>query len=63
MLIERVPFELESISSEVGFRVLGFDIDAAKAAAIESGTSYLLHIPDCAVAAARGGDDRGLAAR
>jgi len=43
--------------------VLGFDIDAAKAAAIESGTSYLLHIPDCAVAAARGGDDRGLAAR
>jgi hypothetical protein len=39
MLIERVPFELESISSEVGFRVPGFDIDAAKAAAIESGTS------------------------
>jgi UDP-N-acetyl-D-glucosamine dehydrogenase len=28
--------------SEAGFRVLGFDIDAAKAAAIESGRSYLL---------------------
>ncbi len=45
--------------AEAGFRVLGFDIDAAKAAAIESGRSYLLHIPDCAVAAARG---RGLEA-
>jgi len=43
--------------SEAGFRVLGFDIDATKAAAIASGRSYLLHIPDGAVAAARG---RGL---
>src|SRR5438094_7718471 len=40
--------------SEAGFRVLGFDIDAIKAAAIASGRSYLLHIPDGAVAAARG---------
>ena len=40
--------------SEAGFRVLGFDIDATKAAAIASGRSYLLHIPDGAVAAARG---------
>src|SRR4051812_17224647 len=40
--------------AEAGFRVIGFDIDANKAAAIESGKSYLLHIPDCAVAAARG---------
>jgi UDP-N-acetyl-D-glucosamine dehydrogenase len=40
--------------AEAGFRVIGFDIDADKAAAIESGRSYLLHIPDCAVAAARG---------
>jgi UDP-N-acetyl-D-glucosamine dehydrogenase len=45
--------------AEAGFRVIGFDIDADKAAAIESGKSYLLHIPDCAVAAARG---RGLEA-
>ena len=45
--------------SEAGFRVLGFDIDATKAAAIASGRSYLLHIPDGAVAAARG---RGLEA-
>jgi len=45
--------------SEAGFRVIGFDIDAAKAAAIARGKSYFLHIPDCAVAAARA---RGLEA-
>jgi UDP-N-acetyl-D-glucosamine dehydrogenase len=45
--------------AEAGFRVIGFDIDADKATAIESGRSYLLHIPDRAVAAARG---RGLEA-
>ena len=39
--------------SEAGFRVLGFDIDQAKADAINSGRSYFLHIPDAAVAAAR----------
>jgi len=43
--------------AEAGFHVIGFDIDAHKAAAIASGKSYLLHIPDGAVAAARG---RGL---
>ena len=39
--------------SEAGFRVIGFDIDQAKADAINSGRSYFLHIPDGAVAAAR----------
>ena len=39
--------------AEAGFPVLGFDIDAAKADAIAAGKSYFLHIPDCAVAAAR----------
>ncbi|TMH56727.1 MAG: nucleotide sugar dehydrogenase [Betaproteobacteria bacterium] len=39
--------------SEAGFRVIGFDIDQAKADAINSGRSYFLHIPDAAVAAAR----------
>ncbi|TMI43775.1 MAG: hypothetical protein E6H41_02545, partial [Betaproteobacteria bacterium] len=39
--------------SEAGFRVIGFDIDRAKAEAIASGRSYFLHIPHAAVAAAR----------
>lgn len=39
--------------SEVGFRVIGFDIDDTKAAAINSGRSYFIHIPSPAVAAAR----------
>jgi UDP-N-acetyl-D-glucosamine dehydrogenase len=39
--------------SEAGFRVIGFDIDQAKADAINSGESYFLHIPHVAVAAAR----------
>src|SRR5437879_670460 len=39
--------------SEAGFRVIGFDIDTAKAEAIASGRSYFRHIPHAAVAAAR----------
>lgn len=39
--------------SEAGFRVIGFDIDEAKAAALNSGKSYFLHIPNSAVATAR----------
>src|SRR2546428_12639236 len=39
--------------SHAGFRVIGFDIDQAKADAINSGESYFLHIPHAAVAAAR----------
>src|SRR5437016_2962259 len=39
--------------SEAGFRVIGFDIDRAKAEAIGSGRSYFLHIPHAAVACAR----------
>ncbi|MBI3528516.1 MAG: nucleotide sugar dehydrogenase [Betaproteobacteria bacterium] len=39
--------------SEVGFRVIGFDIDDAKAAAINSGRSYFIHIPSTAVASAK----------
>src|SRR5438445_9324186 len=45
--------------SEAGFRVIGYDIDEAKAAALDSGSSYFLHIPDAAVARARA---RGLRA-
>jgi UDP-N-acetyl-D-glucosamine dehydrogenase len=39
--------------AEAGFPVVGFDIDATKAAAITSGKSYFLHIPHSTVAAAR----------
>src|SRR5258705_13321333 len=39
--------------SEVGMRVIGFDIDASKAAAINSGRSYFIHFPSSAVASAR----------
>lgn len=39
--------------SEVGFRVIGFDIDESKAAAINSGRSYFIHIPSSVVARAR----------
>jgi UDP-N-acetyl-D-glucosamine dehydrogenase len=45
--------------SEVGIRVIGFDIDDAKAVAINSGRSYFIHIPSSAVAAAK---SRGLEA-
>jgi UDP-N-acetyl-D-glucosamine dehydrogenase len=45
--------------SQAGFPVIGFDIDEAKAVALNAGKSYFLHIPDAAVAAARG---RGLEA-
>ncbi len=36
-----------------GFRVLGFDIDAAKVEALNAGRSYIGHIKDAAVAAAK----------
>jgi UDP-N-acetyl-D-glucosamine dehydrogenase len=39
--------------TQAGFRVIGFDIDSAKAEAINSGKSYFLHIADEAVASAR----------
>jgi UDP-N-acetyl-D-glucosamine dehydrogenase len=39
--------------SQAGFRVLGFDIDAEKVAALNSGRSYIGHIGAEAVAAAR----------
>jgi len=45
--------------SQAGFPVIGFDIDQAKAVALNAGKSYFLHIADDAVAAARG---RGLEA-
>ena len=41
--------------AEVGYRVLGFDIDAGKVAALNAGRSYIGHIPAEAVAAARAG--------
>ena len=36
--------------AEVGFKVLGFDIDQAKVDAIHFGNSYIKHIPDASVA-------------
>ena len=39
--------------AEAGFRVLGFDTDPEKVAALESGRSYLRRFPDSAVRAAR----------
>jgi UDP-N-acetyl-D-glucosamine dehydrogenase len=45
--------------SQAGFRVIGFDIDEAKPAALNAGKSYFMHIPDSAVASAR---SRGLEA-
>ncbi len=38
---------------EVGYRVLGFDIDTAKVAKLTAGGTYIEHIPAKAVAAAR----------
>jgi UDP-N-acetyl-D-glucosamine dehydrogenase len=39
--------------SEVGFKVLGFDIDAAKVDALNAGRSYIEHIAASQIAAAR----------
>ena len=39
--------------AEVGYDVVGFDIDAEKVAALNAGKSYLAHIPGQSVAAAR----------
>ena len=39
--------------SEIGFRVLGFDIDADKVARLNQGRSQIQHIPSEAIAAAR----------
>jgi UDP-N-acetyl-D-glucosamine dehydrogenase len=39
--------------SEVGFRVLGIDIDAKKVEALNAGQSYIEHIKPAAIAAAR----------
>ena len=39
--------------SAVGYRVVGFDIDARKVEALNAGRSYIEHIPDRAIGAAR----------
>jgi UDP-N-acetyl-D-glucosamine dehydrogenase len=39
--------------SEVGFKVLGFDVDTAKVASLNSGLSYIEHIASSQIAAAR----------
>ena len=39
--------------SEVGFKVLGFDVDATKVAALNSGRSYIEHIASGQIGAAR----------
>lgn len=38
--------------AEVGYKVIGFDIDASKKAHLESGKTYIKHIPDQAIQAA-----------
>jgi UDP-N-acetyl-D-glucosamine dehydrogenase len=38
---------------EVGYKVLGFDIDKAKVAALNQGRSYIEHVPAARIAAAR----------
>ncbi len=38
--------------SEVGYRVLGFDIDTEKVARLNAGESYIEHIPSAAIAGA-----------
>jgi UDP-N-acetyl-D-glucosamine dehydrogenase len=38
--------------NEAGFRVLGFDIDPDKIAALSAGKSYIEHVPDAAIAKA-----------
>jgi len=38
---------------EVGYRVLGFDIDTAKVEALNAGRSYIEHVPAARIAAAR----------
>ena len=39
--------------AQAGLRVIGFDIDATKAAAINAGQSYFIHILGSAVASAK----------
>jgi UDP-N-acetyl-D-glucosamine dehydrogenase len=41
--------------AEVGYRVLGFDIDASKVGALNAGRSYIEHIASAQIAAARAG--------
>ncbi len=48
-----VGLPLSLLFSEVGFRVLGFDIDRAKVDALNAGRSYIGHISAAAVAGAR----------
>ena len=38
---------------EVGFRVIGFDIDTAKVAQLNAGTSYIQHVPSARVQSLR----------
>lgn len=40
--------------SEVGYRVIGFDIDEKKVNSLNQGKSYIGHIPDSAISEARG---------
>ena len=48
-----VGLPLALTCAERGFTTIGFDVDAAKIAAIEAGRSYLGHIPDAAIGAAK----------
>lgn len=40
--------------SEVGYKVIGFDIDPSKVTTLNAGKSYIEHIPHAAIAAAKG---------
>jgi len=48
-----VGLPLACLFAERGFQVLGFDIDVEKADALNSGTSYIEHIPNDRIAALR----------
>jgi UDP-N-acetyl-D-glucosamine dehydrogenase len=54
-----VGLPLARVFTETGFRVVGFDVDAAKVAKLQRGESYIGHIPADVVRAMR---ERGFAA-
>ena len=54
-----VGLPLALVFVEAGYRVMGFDVDAAKISALERGESYIRHVGPERVAAARAASDSG----